>query len=68
MMVGDSKPALTVQRITFICIDDLPCFTKIINNNGDMGQPWGIGFSWNGKWAVANHSNHCVYLYDGEDQ
>ena len=42
--------------------------SKIINNNGDMGQPWGIGFSRNGKWAVANHSNHCVYLYDGEDQ
>ena len=33
-----------------------------------MGQPWGIGFSRNGKWAVADYSNHCVYLYDGEDQ
>ena len=42
--------------------------SKIVNNDGRMGRPWGIGFSRNGKWAVADNSNHCVYLYDGEDQ
>ncbi|XP_065909000.1 E3 ubiquitin-protein ligase TRIM71-like [Dysidea avara] len=42
--------------------------SKIVNNDGRMGEPFGIGFSRNGKWAVADWSNHCVYLYDGEDQ
>ncbi|XP_065904911.1 E3 ubiquitin-protein ligase TRIM71-like [Dysidea avara] len=42
--------------------------SKIINNNGCMGQPWAIGFSRSGKWAVTDFSNNCVYLYDGEDQ
>ncbi|XP_065909002.1 E3 ubiquitin-protein ligase TRIM71-like [Dysidea avara] len=41
---------------------------KIVNNDGRMSRPWGIGFSRNGKWAVAVPYNHCVYLYDGEDQ
>ena len=42
--------------------------TKIINNNGSMGYPWGIAFGRYGVWAVADHTNHCVYLFDGEDQ
>ena len=42
--------------------------SKIVNNDGGMGELWGIGCSRNGKWAVADESNHCVYLYDGEDQ
>ena len=42
--------------------------SKIINNNGKMGNPWGIAFHQNGMWAVADHSNHCVYIFDGEDQ
>jgi len=42
--------------------------SKIVNNDGTMGNPRSIGFSSNGKWAVANWSNHCVYLYDSEDQ
>ena len=41
---------------------------KIVNNNGNMGQPWGIAFHKNGMWAVADKSNHCVYVFDGEDQ
>ena len=39
-----------------------------MNNDGRMDGPRGIGFSRNGKWAVADRFNHCVYLYDGEDQ
>ena len=42
--------------------------SKIVNKDGKMSGPQGIGFSRNGKWAVADWSNHCVYLYDGEDQ
>ena len=42
--------------------------SKIVNNNGDMGQPWGVAFGRNGLWAVADHSNHCVYIFDDNDQ
>ena len=41
---------------------------KTINNDGNMGQPWGIAFGKNGMWAVADYSNHCVYIFDGKDQ
>ena len=33
-----------------------------------MGRPWGIAFGKNGMWAVADWSNHCVYIFDGENQ
>ena len=42
--------------------------SKIVDNNGNMGRPWGIAFGKNGMWAVADFSNHCVYIFDGEDQ
>ena len=42
--------------------------SKIVNNDGNMGQPWGIAFSKNGMWTVADYSNHCVYIFDGDDQ
>ena len=42
--------------------------SKIVNNGGNMGQPWGIAFGKNGMWAAADYSNHCVYIFDGEDQ
>ena len=41
---------------------------KIINNNGSMGEPWGVAFGRNGLWAVVDHSNHCVYIFDDKDQ
>ena len=41
---------------------------KIINNNGSMGPPWGVAFGRNGLWAVADYSNHCVYIFDDKDQ
>ena len=37
---------------------------KIVDNTGSMGQPWGISFSQNGMWAVADASKHCVYVFD----
>ena len=42
--------------------------SKIVNNNGSMGQPWGVAFGRNGLWAVADYSNHCVYIFDDNDQ
>jgi len=41
---------------------------KILNNNGTMSKPWGIGFGKHGVWAVADESNHCVYIFDGQDE
>ena len=42
--------------------------SKIVNNDGNMGRPWGIAFGKNGMWAVADNSKHCVYIFDGQDQ
>ena len=42
--------------------------SKIANNNGSMAGPWGIAFGRNGLWAVADNSNHCVYIFDDKDQ
>ena len=41
---------------------------KIVNANGSMGCPWSIAFGRNGLWAVADYSNHCVYIFDDKDQ
>ena len=41
---------------------------KVLNNDGNMGEPWGIAFHKNGMWAVANFSKHCVYIFDEQDQ
>ena len=41
---------------------------KIVDDNGSMGYPWGVAFGRNGLWAVADHSNHCVYIFDDKDQ
>ena len=42
--------------------------SKIVNNNGSMGNPWGVAFGRNGLWAVADNSIHCVYIFDDKDQ
>ena len=42
--------------------------SKIVNNDGNMGSPWGIAFGKNGMWAVADNTKHCVYIFDGQDQ
>ena len=42
--------------------------SKIVNNDGSMGGPWGIAFGRNGLWAVAEYSNHCVCIFDDKDQ
>jgi len=45
---------------------DKPC--KIIDCNQSIGEPWGIAFGINGIWALADCSNHCVYLFDANDK
>ena len=42
--------------------------SKIVNNNGSMGKPWGVAFGKNGLWAVADWSKDCVYIYNDKDQ
>ena len=48
--------------------EKLDRFCEVVDDNGRMGQPWGIAFDKDGMWAVADHSNHCVYIFDGQDQ
>ena len=42
--------------------------SKVLNNNGGMGKPWGVAFGRNGLWAVSDWSYHCVYIYDDKDE
>ena len=42
--------------------------TKVMNNYGNMGKPWGIAFAKNGMWAVTDCINNCVYIFDAEDR
>ena len=42
--------------------------SKIVNDDGRMGEPWGIAFGKDGMWAVADGSNHCVCIFDSQDQ
>ncbi|XP_065915591.1 E3 ubiquitin-protein ligase TRIM71-like [Dysidea avara] len=41
---------------------------KIVNDDGKMGQPWGIAFGKDGVWAVVDCSNHCVCIFDSQDK
>ena len=41
---------------------------KTVDYDGKMGEPWGIAFGKDGVWAVADHSNHCVCIFDDKDQ
>ena len=42
--------------------------SKVVNQGWRMGSPFGIAFSRDGMWAVTNNSNHCVLIFDREDQ
>ncbi|XP_065908515.1 tripartite motif-containing protein 2-like [Dysidea avara] len=33
-----------------------------------FGSLWGITFCYDGTWAVTDNSNHCVYVFYGQDQ
>lgn len=40
----------------------------LVDDNVNFGNLWGIAFSRNNLWAVADNSNHCVYLFNSKDQ
>ena len=42
--------------------------SKVVNEGGRMGRPYGIGFTRDGMWAVTDNSNHCVWIFNREDQ
>ena len=42
--------------------------SKIINEGGRMGEPWGIAFGKDGMWAVTDNSYYCVWIFDRKDQ
>ena len=42
--------------------------SKVVNEGGRIGKPYGIAFGRDGMWAVTDESNHCVWIFDIEDQ
>ncbi|XP_065907091.1 tripartite motif-containing protein 2-like [Dysidea avara] len=60
--IKGSPYSTVVRNYKALCLPD-----KMMNNNGKIGQPWGIAFGKNGVWAVADCSNHCVYVFDAQD-
>ena len=42
--------------------------SKVVNEGGRMGQVMGIAFGRDGMWAVTDDSNHCVWIFDKDDQ
>ena len=64
--IKGSPYSIVVQQSRNYQAIDKP--SKIVNNNGSMGKPWGVAFGRNGLWAVADSTNHCVYIFDYKDQ
>ena len=58
-------PYSTLVRQSYHSLD-VP--SKVINDGGRMGKPRGIAFGKDGMWAVADGTNHCVYIFDRRDQ
>jgi len=61
------------QSPYFVAIRKMPSSvhakpSKVIDNNGNMDEPWGIAFRKDGSWAAADWSNHCVYLFNKDDK
>ncbi|XP_065919076.1 E3 ubiquitin-protein ligase TRIM71-like [Dysidea avara] len=42
--------------------------SRVLSRNDGVGNPWGIAFGKDGMWAVTNFSDHCVYIFDHQDQ
>ncbi|XP_065920099.1 E3 ubiquitin-protein ligase TRIM71-like [Dysidea avara] len=41
----------------------------VVSDRGKLGRPWGIAFNEsNHHWAVTDSSNHCVYIFNEQDQ
>ena len=42
--------------------------SKVVNEGGKMGKPYGIAFGRDGMYAVVDYSNHRVWIFDRQDQ
>ena len=42
--------------------------TRIVDCDGRMGNTWGIAIAKNGMWAVTDVSNHCVYIFNSQNE
>ena len=42
--------------------------SKVVNDSGNIGEPWGIAFGNNGIWAVTDTANDCVYVFNQQDK
>jgi len=62
----DQSPYCVTVRNTPSAISSKP--NKVVDNNHDMNEPWGIAFSKDGSWGAADWSNHCVYLFNKNDE
>ena len=60
------SPSHVVVHRNYKELDDM--FSNVIDDGGTMGHPWGIAFDQSGMWAVADHSNNCVCIFDVQDQ
>lgn len=60
--IKGSPSSIAVHRN--YCATSLP--SKIINDGGNMGSPWGIAINRDGTWAVSD-SNHCVWVFASND-
>ena len=62
----DGRP-LKTGTYTFIVYNNYKVMKKpdkVINLNGNIGEPWGIAFSNSTKWAVTDCTKHHVYIFD----
>ena len=51
-----------------VMVRDYKSVNKPIKIVKSGGCRWGIAFGQNDMWAVPDWSNHCVYIFDGEDR
>ena len=57
--IKGSPYSIVVQGRNYQAIDKP---SKIVNNNGSMGEPYDVTFGRNGLWAVIDNSSNCVVV------
>jgi len=75
VQIGETKLSLSINGIEGNSYNTVVSYkyseastpSKVVDNDGCMGRPWGIAIGTNGTWAIADNSKHCVYIYDSED-
>ncbi|XP_065911104.1 tripartite motif-containing protein 2-like [Dysidea avara] len=76
--VGEVKLSITIEGnhikgspYTFLVYHNYKTVnkpSKIVNDGGKMGSPWGIACGKDGVWAVTDYAYHCVYIFDSQDK